>query len=183
MKAAGVWQTLPQKTFLLLTWRFCCLSSVQVAIFFSEEPEMPLSRSVSKVRHITGSGWGLAELTLDLWVTSHSNREPSSYPATKRGPEVESVWSRGRMIREKMKTKRREDVNAEWKALCGAGSWVEQRLSSWKLLLTLKDVVGSIHQPAGLFPEIHYTIAHFAPHLYYWPQTLQKEGTNPSFLF
>lgn len=134
---------------------------------------MPLSRWVSRVRHMTGSGWALAELTLDLWVTSHSNREPSSYPATSRGPEVESVWSRGRMIREKMKTKRREDVKAEWRALRGAGSGVEQRLSSWKLLPTLKDVVGSIHQPAGLFPQIHYSIAHFAPHLYY-PQPLKK---------
>lgn len=85
---------------------------------------MPLSRSGSKVRHMTGSGWALAELTFDLWVTSHSNREPSSYPATRRGPEVESVWSRGRKIREKkMKTKRREDVNAAWKAPVLGAEW------------------------------------------------------------
>lgn len=30
---------------------------------------------------------------------------------------------------------------------------MEQRLSSWKLLLTLKAVVGSIHQPAVHFKE------------------------------
>lgn len=121
LKLSADHQTLlPLKTFLLLTCRFCCLSRVHEASFLSEEPEMPLRRSVSKVRHMTGSAWALAELTLDLCVTSHSNREPSSYPASRRGPEAASVWSRGRMIREKMKTKRREDVNVEWKTVCGA---------------------------------------------------------------
>lgn len=56
---------------------------------------MPLRRPGSKVRHITGSGWALTRLSSDLWVTSHSNREPSSYPANRSGPRPESGCKRG----------------------------------------------------------------------------------------
>lgn len=88
-----------------LTCRLFCLSSVQEESLFSEEPDTPLRRPGSKVRHMTGSGWALTWLSLVLWVTSHSIREPSSYPATRRGPGPESGWERGAgvAIRERRK--------------------------------------------------------------------------------
>lgn len=161
--------TATPETSLLLTCRFCCLSRAQEASFFSEEPEMPLKRSVSKVRHMTGSGWALAELTVDLWVTSHSNSDPSSYPANRRGPEVASVWSSGRMIREKMKTKRKEDVNAEWKHCVEVGAeWsrgYHPGSSCWHSRLLWAPFIS----PLCTLKKIHYGIAHFTPHLYFWP--------------
>lgn len=93
----------------LLTCRLLCLSSVQEESFLSEEPDMPLRRCVSKVRHMTGSGWALARLSVDLWVTSHSNREPSSYPANRSGPGPESGCKRGRMIREGRRDAERQE--------------------------------------------------------------------------
>lgn len=143
---------------------------------------MPLSRSVSKVRHMTGSGWALAELTLDLWVTSHSNREPSSYPATRRGPEVESVWSNGRMIREKMKTKRREDVNAEWKAL-----WCWELSGAEVIILEAPaDTQGccGLHSSAcwALSRNSLQHCSLYSSSVLLTP-AFKKEGTNPSFLF
>lgn len=146
---------------------------------------MPLRHSVSKVRHMTGSRWALAWLSLDLWVTSHSNREPSSYPATRRGPGPESGCKWGRMIRkrksdskmgrENTKSSVRYDVRWE---LCskshrnrcvvleaersrgyhpGSSRWHSERRCG-------------LHSSAccSLFPALHYTTPHFAPHLYYW---------------
>lgn len=85
----------PNRLTCMLFW----LSRIQEESFVSAEPDMPLSRWGSKVRHMTGSGWALTRLSSDLWVTSHSNREPSSYPANRRGPGPESGWKRGRVIR------------------------------------------------------------------------------------
>lgn len=143
---------------------------------------MPLKRSVSKVRHMTGSEWALAELTVDLWVTSHSNSDPSSYPANRRGPEVASVWSRGRMIREKMKTKRK-DVNAGWKHCVEVGAeWsrgYHPGSSCWHSRLLWAPFISLL----CTLKKIHSGIAHFAPHLYYWPPVSKKKITNVSLLF
>lgn len=79
---------------VLLTCRLFCMSSIHEESFLSEEPDMPFRQWGSKVMHMTGSGWALARLSVDLWVTSHSNREPSSYPANRRGPGPESGWGR-----------------------------------------------------------------------------------------
>lgn len=84
-----------QPACVVLTCRLFCRSSVQQESVFSEEPDTPLRRSVSKARHMTGSGSALARLSLDLWVTSHSSREPSSYPASSSGPGPESGWGGG----------------------------------------------------------------------------------------
>ena len=118
---------------------------------------MPLRRLVSKVRHMTGSGWALTWLSLDLWVTSHSNREPSSYPANRRGPGPESGCRKKENDKGeeegpqngKQEHKEQSEVRREMRAvsskpqkpLCDAGSWAEQRLSSWKLPLTLGETL------------------------------------------
>lgn len=78
-----------------LTCRLSCPSSIQEQSLFSDEPETPLRRLGSKVRHMTGSGWALTRLSTDLWVTSHSSREPSSYPASRSGPGPEAGWVGG----------------------------------------------------------------------------------------
>lgn len=78
-----------------LTCRLSCPSSIQEQSLFSDEPETPLRRLGSKVRHMTGSGWALTRLSTDLWVTSHSSREPSSYPASRSGPGPEPGWVGG----------------------------------------------------------------------------------------
>lgn len=147
---------------------------------------MPLRRLVSKVRHITGSGWALTRLSLDLWVTSHSNREPSSYPATRSGPDPESGWKGGRMIRERKKD---SEVGRETET---KSSVREQRCLVLKKKSPRNHYVvleavwsrgyrpGSsrrhsergcgLHSSAGctLFPELHYSTPHFTPHLYHW---------------
>lgn len=73
---------------------------------------------------------------------------------------------------DKGKDEDKEEGRCECRVENSVWSWVEQRLSSWKLPLTRKDIVGSIHQPPVLFPEIHYSIPHFAPHLYFWPSAI-----------
>lgn len=61
---------------------------------------------------------------------------------------------------------------------------MEQRLSSWKLLLTLKAVVGAIHQPAGHFKEnsLRHSSLCSSSVLLTDPQSLKKI-TNVSLLF
>lgn len=67
------------------------------------------------------------------------------------------MWDESCVVKKNKKTR---------KPLRNAGNWEEQRLSSWKLPLTLRE---TLHSSAccSLFPALHYTTPHFAPHLYY----------------
>lgn len=127
-----------------------------------------------------GSAW-----TSGLHPTATGNR-PRIQPAGEvRGPSL--AGSEGRMIREKEEGQRcrtREDKEeCEWRCECCAVGEKKNNTETtawcWKLsgaeVIVLEAPADTqrrwgLHSSAccALFPELHYSTPHFAPHLYYW---------------